>query len=82
MLLHIKYPEHLSVCYFGCLDPLKMIFIILLIQKVPALKSISCFPRLERCLYSELSSYTDAEIWRILQNSLGHRRVTRGKKIF
>lgn len=66
MLLHIKYPEH---CFFGCLDLLKMIFIIVLIQKVPALKYISCFPPLEH-LHSELSSYTDTEIWRMLQNSL------------
>lgn len=77
-----KVPEHLSVCSFGCLDPLKMIFIIVLIQKVPALKYVICFPPLEHCLHSELSSYTDTEIWRMLQNSACHRGVTRGKIIF
>lgn len=77
-----KVPEHLSVCSFGCLDPLKMIFIIVLIQKVPALKYVICFPPLEHCLHSELSSYTDTEIWRMLQNSASHRGVTRGKIIF
>lgn len=82
MLLHIKYAEHLSVCSSGCLDPVKMIFIIVLIQKAPILKYISCFPPLEHCLCSELSSYTDKEIWRMLQNSLGHRGVTGGKIIF
>lgn len=71
MLLHIKYSELLSICSFGCLDPLKVIFIIVLIQRVPALKYISCFPPLEHCLRSELSSYTDTEVWTMLQNSLG-----------
>lgn len=82
MLLHIKYPERLYVCSSGCLDPLQMIFIIVLIQKAPTMKYISCFPPLEHCLHSELSCYTDKEIWRMLQNSLGHRGVTGGKIIF
>lgn len=82
MLLHIKYPEHLYVCSSGCLDPLQMIFIIVLIQKAPTMKYISCFPPLEHYLHSELSCYTDKEIWRMLQNSLGHRGVTGGKIIF